>query len=85
MKLIELIQQYEEELGAPAEAALRSVDWNYDVDPFDHTRFKRGEKAMNEVQTSLKELYAKSPEVATRLWMKHCPYARGTMPSWILS
>ena len=85
MKLAELIEQYENELGADAESALRVVDWNYDVDPFDNSRFNRGQKAMNEVQVLLKELYVKSPEVATRLWMKHCPYARGTLPTWILS
>lgn len=85
MKLAELIQEYEFNLNAKAEAALRSFDWNYDVDPFDGSRFKRGEKAMVEVQDSLKNLYSKSPEDAEKLWVQHCPYARGTLPSWIFS
>jgi len=84
MKLTELIQEYEFTLSANAEAALRSVDWNYDVDPFDSSRFKRGQKAMSEAETSLKQLYTKSPEVAEELWTKHCPYAR-TLPTWILA
>jgi hypothetical protein len=85
MKLTELIQEYETELGKDAEAALRSVDWNYDVDPFDSKRFDRGQKVMSAAKTSLKELHSKSPDAATKLWMQHCPYARGGIPSWILA
>jgi len=85
MKLAELIQEYETSLSTNAEAALRSVDWNYDVDPFDTKRFTRGKIAMNEAQDAMKKLYSKSPEDATEMWMKHCPYARGSLPTWILS
>lgn len=85
MKLTELIQEYEFTLSANAEAALRSVDWNYDVDPFDTSRFNRGQKTMNEVQAALKQLHSTSPETAEELWAKHCPYAQGALPTWILS
>jgi hypothetical protein len=85
MKLSELIQEYEFTLSANAEAALRSADWNYDVDPFDGRRFNRGQQKMNEVQSAVKELYAKSPEEAEDLWSKHCPYANGHLPTWVLA
>lgn len=85
MKLAELIQEYENELGKDAEVALRSVDWNYDVDPFDNKRFDRGQKVMNEAKAALKELHEKSPDVAARLWIKHCPYGKGGIPSWVLA
>ena len=83
MKLTELIQEYEFSLSTNAETALRSVDWNYDVDPFDSKRFDRGQKAMKEAQAHLKQLYNKSPEAAEQLWAKHNPYGEA-LPSWVL-
>lgn len=84
MKLAELIQEYETSLSENAEAALRSADWNYDVDPFETKRFTRGKIAMQQIKESLQALHSRSPEQATALWQKHCPYARGVLPAWIL-
>lgn len=84
MKIAELIQEYEGSLRENAEAALRSADWNYDVDPCDAKRFRLGRAQMAEVQDSLKKLHSRSPDVATDLWMQHCPYARGSLPAWVL-
>lgn len=85
MKLAELIQEYENSLSENAEAALRSVDWNYDVDPFDSKRYNRGKIAMSQMQETLKALNSRSPEQASKLWKEHCPYASVSLPSWIFA
>ena len=83
MKLAELIKDYEYSLNANAQAALAAVDWNYDVDPFDNTRFVTGESRMLEAHDALKKLHSRSPENAASLWKQHCPYATRTLPNWI--
>ncbi len=84
MTLSELIQEYEFQLSKNAENALRALDWNYDVDPFDSTRFDRGQHAMNEAHATLKQLLSASPETAEKLWAEHCPY-NTQLPTWIFT
>lgn len=83
MKLAELIQAHD--LNVKAEAALKSVDWNFDVDGSNESRFSRGAKAMKEAEDALSALYRTTPDDATALWEKYCPYAApGSLPVWAL-
>ena len=83
MKLSELIQAHD--LSIKAEAALKSVDWNFDVDGSNESRFSRGVKAMKVAEDALSELYRTYPGEATKLWEQYCPYASpGSLPVWAL-
>lgn len=83
MKLEELIGEYE--LSGKAEAALKAVDWNYDLGGVESPRFERGQKSMMEAQLALRALYKSDAELAEKLWTTHCPYAKeGVLPSWVL-
>lgn len=83
MILSELIQQHD--LAFRAEAALKTVDWNFDIDGDDVARFSRGAKALREAEQKVGELYRQSPEKAETLWGKYCPYAQpGSLPAAVL-
>ena len=71
----------EHDLAFKTESALKSVDWNFDVDGLNGSRFSRGAKLLKEAETKIGELYKKSPEKAYELWAKYCPYAQpGSLP-----
>jgi hypothetical protein len=79
MKLAELIQTHD--LSIKVETALKAVDWNYDVDGTNDSRFTRGAKAIKEAEELVAAFYRVEPESATELWQKHCPYAMaGSLP-----
>jgi len=84
MKLAELILEHDLQLRA--ESALKTVDWAFDVDPFQAKRFDRGAKAMKEAEHSVAVLYKVKPDKATELWAKYCPYAiDGHVPASVLA
>lgn len=75
MKLAELILEHELQLRLHAETALKNVDWAFDVDPFQSSRFDKGLVKLKEAEQYVGQLYKVSPDQATQLWEKYCPYA----------
>jgi len=83
MKLTDLI--HEPALEVRVEAALRGMDWNYDVDPFNEVRLDKGKKALTALEAMVGALHGQKPELAQSLWETHCPYAQpGSLPASVL-
>ena len=80
MKLTELI--HEPALEVRVENALKSMDWNFDVDAMDDLRLRKGVQKLKEAELLVGALFNTKPELAQALWEAYCPYAQpGSLPA----
>ena len=83
MKLSELI--HAPALDVQVENALKSMDWDFDVDGNDDFRLERGTRELKRLEVMVGALHSAKPELASALWEAYCPYAQpGSLPTSIL-
>lgn len=83
MKLSELI--HEPALNVRVEEALKTMDWEFDLDLVDEARFERGQKALKKLEMMVGALHTTKPELAQAMWEAYCPYAQpGSLPASVI-
>lgn len=83
MKLNDLVD--EPMLEVRVEAAMKVMDWNFDIDATDEGRLQKGAKALRQLESLVMTLHDIKPELAHALWEAYCPYAQpGSLPATLL-
>ena len=83
MKLTDLI--HEQALDVRVEEALKTFDWNFDVDGTDTNRVRKGVHGLATIEAMVGALHTSNPEKALSLWEQYCPWALpGSLPQNVI-